>query len=114
MRQVLVPASLSYTSSLSLSLDLESEGSVALKNAWGELAAIEKETRRYKKIREKTEHELELCRQKGVKLEDVRAVTWKIKKPNHIKNLLISIAGAARTHHQRRGTRAACPALPRA
>ncbi|KAH8268693.1 hypothetical protein KR026_012092 [Drosophila bipectinata] len=50
--------------------DLESEGSVALKNAWGELAAIEKETRRYKEIRERTEHELEQCRQKGVKLED--------------------------------------------
>ncbi|KAL7731205.1 hypothetical protein ACLKA6_014393 [Drosophila palustris] len=50
--------------------DLESEGSVALKNAWGELAAIEKETRRYKEIRESTEHELEQCRQKGVKLED--------------------------------------------
>jgi len=42
-----------------------------LKNAWGELAAIEKETRRYKEIRERTEHELEQCRQKGVKLEDV-------------------------------------------
>ncbi|XP_030369213.1 kinesin-like protein KIF19 [Scaptodrosophila lebanonensis] len=50
--------------------DIESEGSVALKNAWGELAAIEKENRRYKEIRERTEHELELCRQKGVKLED--------------------------------------------
>ncbi|XP_068153366.1 kinesin-like protein KIF19 [Drosophila tropicalis] len=50
--------------------DSESEGSVALKNAWGELAAIEKETRRYKEIREKTENELEQCRQKGVKLED--------------------------------------------
>lgn len=53
------------------SADIESEGSVALKNAWGELAAIEKETRRYKEIRERTEHELEQCRQKGVKLEDV-------------------------------------------
>lgn len=42
-----------------------------MKNAWGELAAIEKETRRYKEIRERTEHELEQCRQKGVKLEDV-------------------------------------------
>uniref|UniRef100_A0A1I8PS73 Kinesin motor domain-containing protein n=1 Tax=Stomoxys calcitrans TaxID=35570 RepID=A0A1I8PS73_STOCA len=50
--------------------DLESEGSVALKNAWGELSAIEKETRRYKEIRERTEQELELCRQKGVQLED--------------------------------------------
>ncbi|XP_032597986.1 kinesin-like protein KIF19 isoform X2 [Drosophila grimshawi] len=50
--------------------DIESEGSVALKNAWGELAAIEKETRRYKEVREHTEHELEQCRQKGVKLED--------------------------------------------
>ncbi|KAH8383781.1 hypothetical protein KR009_010514, partial [Drosophila setifemur] len=50
--------------------DIESEGSVALKNAWGELAAIEKENRRYKEIRERTELELEQCRQKGVKLED--------------------------------------------
>uniref|UniRef100_A0A1I8M6Z6 Kinesin motor domain-containing protein n=1 Tax=Musca domestica TaxID=7370 RepID=A0A1I8M6Z6_MUSDO len=50
--------------------DIESEGSIALKNAWGELAAIEKETRRYKEIRERTEQELELCRQKGVQLED--------------------------------------------
>ncbi|KAM7360990.1 kinesin family member 19A [Cochliomyia hominivorax] len=50
--------------------DIESEGTVALKNAWGELAAIEKETRRYKEIRERTEQELELCRQKGVQLED--------------------------------------------
>ncbi|SPP88090.1 kinesin-like protein KIF19 [Drosophila guanche] len=50
--------------------DVESEGSVALKNAWGELAAIEKENRRYKEIRERTEQELEQCRQKGVKLED--------------------------------------------
>ncbi|KAH8283926.1 hypothetical protein KR054_005422 [Drosophila jambulina] len=52
------------------SSDIESEGSVALKNAWGELAAIEKENRRYKEIRERTEQELEQCRQKGVKLED--------------------------------------------
>lgn len=44
---------------------------MALKNAWGELAAIEKESRRYKEIRERTEQELELCRQKGVQLEDV-------------------------------------------
>ncbi|XP_037808588.1 kinesin-like protein KIF19 [Lucilia sericata] len=50
--------------------DIESEGTIALKNAWGELAAIEKETRRYKEIRERTEQELELCRQKGVQLED--------------------------------------------
>ncbi|XP_055384930.1 kinesin-like protein KIF19 [Condylostylus longicornis] len=50
--------------------DVESEGMIALKNAWGELAAIEKETRRYREIRERTEQELELCRQKGVQLED--------------------------------------------
>lgn len=55
--------------------DIESEGSIALKNAWGELAAIEKETRRYKEIRERTEQELELCRQKGVQLEDVSMIT---------------------------------------
>ncbi|CAD6992594.1 kinesin-like protein KIF19 [Ceratitis capitata] len=50
--------------------DIESEGAIALKNAWGELSAIEKETRRYKEIRERTEQELEMCRQKGVQLED--------------------------------------------
>uniref|UniRef100_A0A1A9ZK46 Kinesin motor domain-containing protein n=1 Tax=Glossina pallidipes TaxID=7398 RepID=A0A1A9ZK46_GLOPL len=50
--------------------DIESEGASALKNAWGELAAIEKETRRYKEVRERTEDELEMCRQKGVQLED--------------------------------------------
>ncbi len=53
------------------SKDIESEGAIALKNAWGELSAIEKETRRYKEIRERTEQELEMCRQKGVQLEDV-------------------------------------------
>lgn len=56
-------------------LDIESEGASALKNAWGELAAIEKETRRYKEVRERTEDELEMCRQKGVQLEDVSGST---------------------------------------
>lgn len=48
----------------------DSEGSVALKSAWSELAAIEREAKRYKEIRENTEKDLELCRQKGVALED--------------------------------------------
>lgn len=50
--------------------DSDSEGSVALKSAWSELAAIEREAKRYKEIREHTEKDLELCRQKGVALED--------------------------------------------
>ncbi|XP_037913609.1 kinesin-like protein KIF19 isoform X2 [Hermetia illucens] len=50
--------------------DEESEGNTALKNAWEELAAIEKETKRFREIRERTEQELEMCRQKGVQLED--------------------------------------------
>lgn len=57
---------------------------MALKNAWGELAAIEKETRRYKEIREKTEHELELCRQKGVKLEDVGVPLLCFPRKSHL------------------------------
>lgn len=53
-------------------LDSDSEGNSALKTAWGELAAIERETKRYKEIKVQTEKDLELCRQKGVALEDVR------------------------------------------
>lgn len=40
------------------------------------MAAIEKENRRYKEIRERTEQELEMCRQKGVKLEDVSTIIY--------------------------------------
>lgn len=53
-----------------LLLDSDSEGNIALKSAWSELAAIEREAKRYKEIREQTEKDLELCRQKGVALED--------------------------------------------
>lgn len=34
------------------------------------MAAIERESKRYKEIRENTERDLELCREKGVTLED--------------------------------------------
>lgn len=54
--------------------DIESESSVAVKNAWGELMAIERETKRYKEFRECTENELEICRQKGVQLENVKII----------------------------------------
>lgn len=50
--------------------DSDSEGNIALKSAWSELAAIEREAKRYKEIREQTEKDLEMCRQKGVALED--------------------------------------------
>lgn len=43
---------------------------MALRSAWSELSAIEREAKRYKDIREATEHDLELCRKKGVTLED--------------------------------------------
>lgn len=49
---------------------------MAVRNAWGELMAIEKETKRYKDLRERTENELEICRQKGVRLEDVKIILW--------------------------------------
>ncbi|XP_052900960.1 kinesin-like protein KIF19 [Anopheles moucheti] len=48
----------------------DSEGCSALRSAWGELASIEKEVKRYREIRTTTEHELEECRKKGVTLED--------------------------------------------
>lgn len=49
----------------------ESESVSALRNAWNELAAIERETKRYREIRANTERDLEECRKRGVALEDV-------------------------------------------
>lgn len=49
----------------------DSESTSALRNAWNELAAIERETKRYRDIRANTEKELEDCRNRGVALEDV-------------------------------------------
>ena len=54
----------------------ESEAASALRNAWNELAAIERETKRYRDIRSSTEKELEDCRKRGVALEDV--IKWKL------------------------------------
>lgn len=59
-----------HSSYLFYPIDSDSEGNIALKSAWSELAAIEREAKRYKEIREQTEKDLELCRQKGVALED--------------------------------------------
>ena len=53
-------------------LSEESEAASALRSAWNELAAIERETKRYRDIRATTEKELEDCRKRGVALEDVR------------------------------------------
>jgi kinesin family protein 18/19 len=50
----------------------ESEATSALRNAWNELAAIERETKRYRDIRANTEKDLEECRKRGVQLEDVK------------------------------------------
>ncbi|XP_058445584.1 kinesin-like protein KIF19 isoform X2 [Malaya genurostris] len=50
--------------------DSDSEGNSALRSAWSELSAIEKEVKRYREIRLATEHDLEKCRKKGVALED--------------------------------------------
>lgn len=49
----------------------ESEGNITLRTAYNELQGIDKETRRYKEIREATEKDLEDCRQRGIALEDV-------------------------------------------
>nr|XP_029709616.1 kinesin-like protein KIF19 isoform X2 [Aedes albopictus] len=50
--------------------DSDSEGNSALRSAWNELSAIEKEVKRYREIRIATEHDLEECRKRGVALED--------------------------------------------
>lgn len=50
----------------------DAEATSALRNAWNELAAIERETKRYRNIRASTENDLEACRTRGVALEDVR------------------------------------------
>jgi kinesin family member 18/19 len=49
----------------------DDEATSALRNAWNELGAIERETKRYRDIRASTEKELEDCRRRGVALEDV-------------------------------------------
>lgn len=49
----------------------DDEATSALRNAWNELGAIERETKRYRDIRASTEKELEDCRGRGVALEDV-------------------------------------------
>lgn len=49
----------------------DSEATSALRNAWNELGAIERETKRYREIRTSTEKDLEGCRKRGVALEDV-------------------------------------------
>lgn len=49
----------------------DSESTSALRNAWNELGAIERETKRYRDIRASTERDLEECRKRGVALEDV-------------------------------------------
>ncbi|XP_055550536.1 kinesin-like protein KIF19 [Wyeomyia smithii] len=55
---------------MDLEEDSDSEGNSALRSAWNELSAIEKEVKRFNEIRASTEHELEECRKKGVALED--------------------------------------------
>lgn len=49
----------------------DSEATSALRNAWNELGAIERETKRYRDIRAGTEKDLEECRKRGVAFEDV-------------------------------------------
>lgn len=51
---------------------MELENSSMVRNAWEELMLIGKERKRFKEIRYRTEQALELCRQRGVQLENVR------------------------------------------
>lgn len=52
-------------------IDAEAEGEIAVQQAWGELADIEREQERWSELRTHMEEKLEACRQRGVSLEDV-------------------------------------------
>lgn len=52
--------------------DAEVEGELAIQQAWTELADIEREQERWSELRTHIEQKLEMCRQRGVSLEDVR------------------------------------------
>ena len=64
----------------------DAEATSALRNAWNELAAIERETKRYRNIRVATENDLEDCRKRGVGLEDVSLHFFKVNFKVAIKN----------------------------
>ncbi|KRT81979.1 Kinesin, partial [Oryctes borbonicus] len=50
--------------------DGDAEGELAVQQAWGELADIEREQERWSELRTHIEQKLEACRQRGVTLED--------------------------------------------
>ncbi|EFA08129.2 kinesin-like protein KIF19 [Tribolium castaneum] len=50
--------------------DFEVEGETAIQQAWGELGDIEREQERWSELRSHIEQKLEVCRQRGVALED--------------------------------------------
>lgn len=52
-------------------MDGETEGELAIQHAWTELADIEREQERWSELRTHIEQKLEVCRQRGVSLEDV-------------------------------------------
>ncbi|CAH0563687.1 unnamed protein product [Brassicogethes aeneus] len=56
--------------SLDIASDGELEGEAAVQTAWGELADIEREQDRWGELRSHIEQKLEVCRQRGVMLED--------------------------------------------
>ncbi|XP_057667084.1 kinesin-like protein KIF19 [Diorhabda carinulata] len=51
-------------------MDTDHEGEVAVQQAWSELADIEREQERWSELRTHIEQKLEVCRQRGVTLED--------------------------------------------
>lgn len=52
-------------------LEGDGEGEAAVQQAWAELADIEREQDRWSELRTHIEQKLEICRQRGVALEDV-------------------------------------------
>lgn len=77
----------------------DSEATSALRNAWNELGAIERETKRYRDIRASTEKDLEECRKRGVAFEDVNyanSITL-----HFIDDFVLGISGTSRQNQQR-------------
>lgn len=51
--------------------DTDVDGEMSVQHAWAELADIEREQERWAELRSHVEEKLEICRKRGVELEDV-------------------------------------------
>lgn len=89
------------------------EGTVAVEQAWSELASLEQEQERARAERAAAERELEIVRQRGAALEDVR-ICFQPRKKSTMSSLIICIfIGTPIKDKQRRGKGTFGIGLPR-